>query len=81
MFKNTSKYSSIDAYTRHGGPYDRGSADRYYGRGAVPHYFKGDTHQSDLVSYEQMTNDEINAYYAGYKEETDRKNFGGSIDD
>ena len=23
---------------RHGGPWDRGSADSYYGRGSNPHY-------------------------------------------
>ena len=75
MFKNTSKFSSVEAYTRHGGPYDRGSADRYYGREAIPHYFKGHTHQSELVSCDSMTVTEIEAYYAGYKEETDRKNW------
>ena len=31
---------------RHGGPYDRGSADSYYQRGPRPHYFKGDTYNS-----------------------------------
>lgn len=75
MFKNTSKFSSVEAYTRHGGPYDRGSADRYYGREAAPHYFKGDTHQSELVSVENMTVPEIEAYYAGFKEETGRKSW------
>ena len=25
--------------TKHGSPYDRGSADRYYGRGSEPHYY------------------------------------------
>ena len=24
----------------HGGPYDRGSADSYYGRGRDPHYYR-----------------------------------------
>ena len=28
---------------RHGGPYDRGSADSYYNRPRRPHYYKGDT--------------------------------------
>jgi len=36
---------------RHGGPYDRGSADSYYQRGYNPHYYKGDTGSSELWSY------------------------------
>jgi hypothetical protein len=58
---------------RHGGPYDRGSADRYYGRAYNPHYFKGATHQSELVSLQDMSADEITAYTAGFNNETDRK--------
>lgn len=52
--------------TRHGGPYDRGSCDSYYQRGTKPHYFKGDTHMSEIVTEESMTAEEIAAYYAGY---------------
>lgn len=51
---------------RHGGPWDRGSADSYYGRGRVPHYFVGDTHQSDMVMLANMTDEEIKAYNSGY---------------
>ena len=58
---------------RHGGPYDRGSADRYYGRSYNPHYFKGATHQSELVTLEDMSADDITAYTAGFNNETDRK--------
>jgi hypothetical protein len=35
---------------RHGGPFDRGSADSYYGRPFKPHYFLGDTYNSKEVS-------------------------------
>lgn len=59
---------------RHGGPWDRGSADSYYGRGRVPHYFVGDTRQSAMVMMADMTEDEINAYHAGYD---DNEQFGG----
>jgi hypothetical protein len=52
---------------RHGGPYDRGSADAYYGREYDPHYFVGDTYQSDKVTLGQMTAYEITAYTAGYR--------------
>ena len=75
MLMNASKFSSMKMYTRHGGAYDRGSADRYYGRACIPHYYKGDTYDSDLVSYESMTAEEIEAYMAGYEEETDRKSW------
>ena len=61
--------------TRHGGPYDRGSADAYYGRRYNPHYYKGATLTSELVEEADMTPDEIAAYNAGYDEEDDRKDW------
>ena len=51
---------------RHGGPYDRGACDSYYGRDYWPHYFVGDTYKSLRVDMEQMTAAEIVAYTAGY---------------
>ena len=60
---------------RHGGAYDRGSADSYYRRGAKPHYYKGDTYSSEIVTEEQMTAEEIAAYYAGYDENERSGNF------
>ena len=52
--------------TRHGGPWDRGSADSYYCRVNYPHYYVKDTGQSDLVLESNMTAEEIEAYNAGY---------------
>ena len=52
---------------RHGGPYDRGSADAWYGRAYNPHYFVGATHTSEIVELKDMTPDEIVAYTAGYR--------------
>jgi len=52
---------------RHGGPFDRGSADSYYRRGVNPHYFVGGTHMSPRVDRAEMTEEEINQYYAGYE--------------
>lgn len=60
---------------RHGGPYDRGSADSYYQRGAKPHYYKGDTYSSEIVTEEAMTAEEIKAYYAGYDDNEASGNF------
>lgn len=53
--------------TRHGGPYDRGGADFYYGRGFDPHYFTGGTYTSDRIERDQMSKAELAAYRAGYE--------------
>jgi hypothetical protein len=50
--------------TRHGGCFDRGSADSYYHRGIEPHYYSGDTHQSEKVT--ELTESELKEYMAGY---------------
>lgn len=60
---------------RHGGPYDRGSADSYYRRPCDPHYYIGGTGTSELVLKEQMTPDEIEAYMAGFKDNEAERNF------
>ncbi len=51
---------------RHGGPYDRGAADSYYGRGFNPHYYKGATYSSEKVELADMNAEDIVAYTAGY---------------
>lgn len=58
--------NSESSYKRHGGPWDRGSADAYYGRPHAPHYFKGATYQSERVTRNDMSLDEIEAYNDGY---------------
>lgn len=52
--------------TRHGGPYDRGTADAWYGREFNPHYFVGDTYNSTRLELVDMSAHEITAYTAGY---------------
>jgi|LakMenEpi03Aug12_release.lakeMendotaPanAssembly.Ray.scaffolds.fasta_scaffold5649009_1 hypothetical protein len=51
---------------RHGGPFDRGSADSYYHRPRRPHYFKGDTHNSPEIIPKEGTK-EYQDYMAGYE--------------
>ena len=51
---------------RHGGPYDRGSADSYYDRPFNPHFYVGATMQSPRIEEACMTPDEIAAYHAGF---------------
>lgn len=52
--------------TRHGGPFDRGTADSYYGREYNPHYFVGGTYMSERVGFVDMTVAQINEYACGY---------------
>ena len=61
---------------RHGSPQDRGSADRYYGRGYEPHYYTGASYMSTYVPKEDMTAEEIAEYKYGYDNEEDRKDWG-----
>lgn len=60
---------------RHGGPFDRGSADSYYRRSFNPHYYEGGTHTSKLVSLQDMTVEDIVAYTAGYRDNEIDQNF------
>jgi hypothetical protein len=54
---------------RHGGAYDRGSADAYYGRAFQPHMYAGGTRTSQLIPQHRMRKDEIEAYRAGYEQQ------------
>lgn len=62
---------------RHGGPFDRGSADSYYDRGMSPHYYVGATMTSTRVSQSDMTPEQIEEYLAGYEY---NEQFGGKKD-
>jgi|TARA_R110000751_G_scaffold2871_2_gene14989 hypothetical protein len=61
---------------RHGGPYDRGSADAYYGRQIKPHYFAEGTHTSLCYLEQDMTEQQIDEYLVGYASTEDRKDWG-----
>jgi len=50
--------------TRHGGAFDRGSADNYYGRPFEPHYYVGGTLSSEKIT--DLTESEMRDYMAGY---------------
>lgn len=52
-------------------PYDRGSADSYYRRSPEPHYYSGNTR----IEESDMTPNQIEAYYAGYEENDDYKEY------
>jgi hypothetical protein len=59
---NGKQYSS-----RHGGPFDRGSADSYYGRPRQPHYYVNGTATSTMLEEVDMSEEEVAAYHAGYQ--------------
>ena len=59
----------------HGSPYDRGSADSYYQRSFRPHYFVGDTYNSDEIQQSEMTFEEIEEYIRGWRENQAAQNF------
>lgn len=51
---------------RHGGPYDRGRMDSYYGRPRAPHYYVNGTYDSPRLEEVDMSENELEAYFAGY---------------
>ena len=67
------KLDVLDYTPRHGGPLDRGSADRYYGRPFDPHYWPEGTYKGIRVEEADMTVDQIEEYTYGYNNENDRK--------
>jgi hypothetical protein len=65
------------AYAYHGGPFDRGGADYYYGRRRHPHKYPNGTYNGPEVT--DLTPEEIAAYHAGYDQAAafgDRKDWG-----
>jgi len=60
---------------RHGGPFDRGAADSYYRRGITPHFFTGSTYISPLIDEDGMTNEQLDAYHAGYRYNQEQGDF------
>lgn len=66
-------FAEREMFTRHGGAYDRGGADAWYGREAQPHYYTGDTYSSARLEAADMSCEEIQAYYAGYEQTQGRK--------
>lgn len=65
--------------SRHGGPFDRGSADSYYHRQPDPHYYSGATYTTTRIEKVDMSPDQVDAYYAGYaynEEHGDKKDWG-----
>ena len=63
--------------TRHGGLWDRGSADSYYNRIPDPHWYPEGTGHGEKIT--DLTVEEIEEYYAGYEDNEkhgDKKDWG-----
>lgn len=63
--------------TIHGGPWDRGNADAYYGRKRDPHKYPLGTYNGDRITLTDP--DEIEAYNAGYDSCDDKKDYGSNL--
>lgn len=73
---------AMEAHDRsHNGPYDRGGADAYYGRQFRPHKWVEDPDNPGQMMKVDLTDPaEIEAYRAGYSEETGRKDYGEGVE-
>ena len=63
---------------RHGGAWDRGSADSYYHRPRRPHMYVAGTSTSPEISEDLMSDEDIAAYHEGYdwnERHGDKKNW------
>lgn len=60
----------------HGSPYDRGSADRYYGRAPDPHWYPNGTYNEPRIGWKDMTPEQREEYDLGWLEETGEKDWG-----
>ena len=77
MSANATEYDAgmDDTGYVHGGPYDRGSADSYYGRGKNPHYYPHGTYNGKRVEEFEMTAKEIAEYHKGFDDNEADGNF------
>jgi len=58
------QYQGVTYDSRHGGAFDRGSADSWYSRPINPHYYPQGSYESEPVT--ELTLEERQAYMAGY---------------
>ena len=60
--------------SRHGGLYDRGSADSYYRRPKNPHWYPEGTGIEPIIT--DLAEEEVKEYMLGYDENTEFKDWG-----
>jgi hypothetical protein len=71
-----SRFKNEFGFPKNGSPADRGSADKYYGRPAIPHWWPNGTYKGERVSADDMTEEEIKLYQEAYENEDDQKDWG-----
>jgi hypothetical protein len=64
----------IETSHKHGGPYDRGSADKWYERKPEPHKYPEGTYNGERVILTDP--EEIDEYWEGYHSHNDHKSDG-----
>ena len=69
-------WDDIKKTAPHGGAFDRGSADAYYGRKYDPHMWPAGTNKGIRVETKDMSPREIELYDFGFYNEEDRKDWG-----
>jgi len=69
-------FDDIKESAPHGSPFDRGSADAYYGRPYDPHWWPQGTGMGTRIEEEAMSPREIELYTFAYRNEDDRKDWG-----
>lgn len=59
------EFEGVKFDDRHGGPFDRGASDSYYGRPRDPHYYLGNTGLSERIDALEGSV-EYEVYMSGY---------------
>ncbi len=67
MEKRTVEMDGVTYETWHGSPFDRGSADSYYGRAQAPHWYPEGTYKGVRVESRDMSMKELREYFRGYE--------------
>lgn len=63
----TITFQGIEYNAQHGSPFDRGSADSYYGRPQDPHWYPEGSYRGTRVEPKDMTIAQMREYFRGYE--------------
>lgn len=75
MWSGPQENDMTDYDTRHGGAYDRGGADAYYGRAFDPHYYVGSSEKSLRIKIDDPDSEDWKAYAAGFRDTVEAGDF------
>jgi hypothetical protein len=65
--ERTVVFNGVTYDASHGSPFDRGSADSYYGRPQSPHKYPNGTGNPPRIEAQDMTLAEMAQYFRGYE--------------